>query len=277
VKGRGGTSERPVAPVVAVLVAAGFRRYVRYRGAMVGGAVTNTVFGFLRASIVSATIVSAGGQLGGYGVATGVTYAWVTQAVIAPLELFTWNELAQRVRSGDIAVDVARPVDLQLQYGAADLGRAAAVVVPRAAPPLLVGAVTTGLALPSAMLPYLTGAVSLLLALGISFGCRYLVNLVTFWVVEVRGLVALYVGVSNVLCGLIVPVHWFPGPLAAVAGATPFPSMVQTPVDLITGRVSGGAASAHLLAVQLAWCLGVLAAGQLVQRLGARTLVVQGG
>jgi ABC-2 type transport system permease protein len=259
-----------------VLVGAGFRRYSRYRGAMVGGAFTNTVFGLLRASIVSATITAAGGRLGGYAVASGITYAWVTQAVIAPLQLFGWTELADRVRSGDIAIDVARPVDLQLQYGAADLGRAAAVAVPRAVPPLAVGAVTFGLALPSGVLPYLAGTVSLLLALGISFGCRYLVNLLTFWLVDVRGVIMLYVTASNVLCGLIVPVHWFPGWLGTIAAATPFPSMVQAPVDLLTGRV-GGTATAGLLAVQLAWFIGVLAAGQVTQRLGARTLLVQGG
>jgi len=272
-RGGGGSG----AGAVAALVSAGFRRYVRYRGAMVGGAVTNTVFGLLRASILSATIVAAGGSLGGYPIAAGITYAWVTQAVIAPLELFAWTELADRVRSGDIAVDFARPVDLQLQYGAADVGRAAAVALPRAVPPLLVGAVTYGLALPSGALPYLAGGVSMVISLGISFGCRYLVNLLTFWLVEVRGVISFYVAASNVLCGLIVPVHWFPGPLAALAAATPFPSMVQTPVDLLTGRVQGGADTARLLAVQLAWCLAVLAAGQLVQRLGGRTLVVQGG
>jgi len=272
-RGGRGTSAR----AVAALTAAGFRRYARYRGAMIGGAVTNSVFGLLRASIMAAAIGSAGGRLAGYTEATGVTYAWVTQAVIAPLELFAWTELADRVRTGDIAVDYARPVDLQLQYGAADLGRAGAVALPRALPPFLVGAVTFGLTMPSTALPYVAGAVSMLLALGISFGCRYLVNLLTFWLVEVRGVVSLYVAASNVLCGLIVPVHWFPGPLAAVAAATPFPSMVQTPVDLLTGRVVGAPETARLLAVQLAWCLGVLAAGQLVQRLGARTLVVQGG
>jgi ABC-2 type transport system permease protein len=262
--------------VVLVLVRAGFQRSARYRGAMLGGAFTNSVFGLLRASIVSATITSAGGSLGGYAVASGVTYAWVTQALIAPLQLFGWTELSHRVRSGDIAVDYARPVDLQVQYAAADVGRAAAVAVPRAVPPLAIGAVTFGLALPAQVLPYLEGTVSAVLALMISFGCRYLVNLLAFWLLEVRGVIGLYVTTSNVLCGLVVPVHWFPGWLATVAAATPFPSMVQAPVDLFTGRVTG-AAAAGVLAVQVAWCAGLLAAGQAVQRLGARTLVVQGG
>jgi ABC-2 type transport system permease protein len=258
------------------LVRAGFARHARYRGAMIGGAITNSVFGLLRASIVGATIASAGGSLGGYAVASGVTYAWVTQALIAPLQLFGWTELADRVRSGDIAIDYARPVDLQVQYAAADLGRAAAVAVPRAVPPLVIGALAFGLAMPHGVLPYAAGAVSAVLALGISFGCRYLVNLLTFWLVDVRGVIGLYVTASNILCGLVVPVHWFPGWLLALARATPFPSMVQTPVDLFTGR-TGGMDATGALAVQAAWLAGLIVAGQAVQRLGARTLVVQGG
>src|SRR5690606_23139953 len=105
-------------PAVAALVGAGFRRHARYRAAMAGGAVANTVFGLLRAGLVTATIATAGGSLGGYQAAAGVTYVWITQALIAPTQIFWWEELALRVRSGDIAVDLARPLDLQLQYAA---------------------------------------------------------------------------------------------------------------------------------------------------------------
>ncbi len=54
-----------------------------------------------------------------------------------------------------------------------------------------------------------------------------------------RGLLTLYMVGSNVLTGLVVPVHWFPGWMAALATATPFPSMLQAPVDVISGRVTG--------------------------------------
>jgi ABC-2 type transport system permease protein len=82
--------------------------------------------------------------------------------------------------------------------------------------------------------------------------------------------------VGTVLCGLVVPVHWFPGWLGRAAALTPFPSMLQAPADILTGRVGGGAI-VTVLAVQLGWLAVLLAAGQAVQRLGTRRLVVQGG
>ena len=106
------------------------------------------------------------------------------QAFLAPVYVFGWNELALRVRTGDIAVDLARPVDLQLSWLFADLGRAAYSLLPRGIPPLLVGAVTFGLALPTSPWRWLLGLLSLTLAVAVSFCCRFAVNLAAFWRIE---------------------------------------------------------------------------------------------
>jgi ABC-2 type transport system permease protein len=52
--------------------------------------------------------------------------------------------------------------------------------------------------------------------------------------------------------------------------------MLQAPADVLTGRVSG-AAIPGLLGTQVAWLVGMVTLGQVVQRLGTRRLVVQGG
>ena len=243
---------------------------------MFGGAVTNAVFGLLRASVLTAAIRSRGGDVGGYDAAAAVTYAWISQALIAVVEIFAWQDIALRVRTGDIAVDLARPVDLQLAFGAADLGRGLAAVLPRSLPILLVGAAVTGLALPASPWPYLLGALGLLLATGVSFACRFVVNLAAFWVVEIRGVVAFYVTVSTLLSGLVLPITWFPPWLQRLAELTPFPAIVQTPTDLLLGRRTGSSALTAL-GVQLGWLLAVGVAGRLTLAAGSRRLVVQGG
>lgn len=256
--------------------AMGFRRWSTYRLASLAGAFTNTVFGLTRAAITVAAIGSAGGMLGGYDAVSGATYAWLAQALIAPVNLFTWNELALRIRTGDIAVDLARPVDPQSAYLAADLGRAAFQFLPRGLPPLLVGALVTGLALPGTPLPYVLGAVSLVLAICVSFACWWLVNLTAFWLIELRGVITLYMVTSGILSGHIVPVHWFPDWMATLAAATPFPSIVQTPIDVVTARAEGTAALG-LLAVQAGWLIVMIVLGRVAFTAGSKKLVVQGG
>jgi ABC-2 type transport system permease protein len=259
------------------LIRAGFRRYAAYPLATLAGGVTNTVFGLLRASVTTGVIASAGGALAGYTLATAVSYAWITQALIAPINVFIWNDLALRVRSGDVAVDLARPIGLQLQYLLADLGRAAYQVLPRGIPPMLAGALTFGLVMPAAILPYAFGLVSLLLAVLISFCCRFLMNLTAFWLLDVRGVLTLYVVTSNMLSGMLIPVWWFPDWLRSVAHATPFPSMLQAPADLITGRITGWAGALPVIAVQAAWVAALLLVNEVVLAAGTRKLVVQGG
>jgi len=88
--------------------------------------------------------------------------------------------------------------------------------------------------------------------------------------------VMLYVLTSGVLGGHLVPVHFFPDWLQAVAYATPFPSMVQTPVDLVTGQATGLKAAGLVLA-QVAWAVGALLLGRVVLVRATRKLVLQGG
>jgi ABC-2 type transport system permease protein len=258
------------------MFANGLRRWAAYRGAMAAGAFTNTVFGLIRAYITVGAIGAAGGTLAGYDAKAGITYAFLAQALIAPVNIFTWNEFALRVRTGDVAVDLARPVDPQLAYLASDLGRAAYSIIPRGLPPMLVGGLVFGLAMPTAALPYLLGAISLLLAVMVSFACRWLANLAAFWLLDLRGVMMIYVLASGLLSGHLLPVHWFPTWLAAIANATPFPSIIQTPIDIVTGRAEGVDALA-LVGIQLGWLVIALIAGRLVFAAGTRKLVVQGG
>nr|WP_246315457.1 ABC-2 family transporter protein [Kineococcus aurantiacus] len=196
--------------------------------------------------------------------------------MLAPVSVFADDEVARRVRTGDIAFDLARPVDPQLAAWATDLGRAAYTLLPRGLPPLLAGLLLTGLALPATPAPYALGAVGTALGVSVSFAARWLVNLTAFWLTEVRGVLLLYTVLATLLTGLTLPVAWFPGWLQALAAATPFPSMLQTPVDLLLARATG-ADALRLVATQLGWLAALLLGGRVLLAAGARRLVVQGG
>lgn len=259
-----------------VLVGAGFRRYSAYPMAILAGLTTNTVFGLIRSSILLAALASAGTAIAGYGDLQATSYVWWSQGIAAAIGLFGWSEVSDRVRSGDIAVDFARPVDPQVTYLCSDLGRGALQLLARGVPSVVIGALLFGISLPQGALLVPVALLSVALGITISFACRYAVNLTAFWVVESRGPMLVYMVVSGFLCGIMIPVHWFPDWLLAVAAWTPFPSMFQTPVDLLSGR-AGGVDALRLVGVQVLWAAGVLAVGQLLTRRGRRVLEVQGG
>lgn len=261
---------------VGLLVRAGFRRETTYTMAMFAGLFTNVVFGFIRSAILLAAVVAAGGTLAGYDAGSVGAYVWLSQGLIGAVTLTGTAEIAERVRTGDVAVDFVRPVDVQLAHLATDLGRAAYTTIPRGLPSVVVGALTVGLVMPAQVLPYVLGAVSIVLAVALSFLVRFAVNLVGFWVVETRGITTLFTVTYGFLSGLYVPVHLFPGWLGTVAACTPFPSILQSPIDVLSGRVLGGDA-VRVVLVQVAWVAAAALLGQVLLRSGRRKLEVQGG
>lgn len=132
------------------------------------------------------------------------------------------------------------------------------------------------MAVPEDPWAYPLGALSLLLGIVVSATTVYLVGVSGFWLVETRGVAILYMVVSGFLAGLFVPIAMFPDWLRLVATATPFPSMMMYPVDVLSGRI-GGLDAIGLVALQVLWLAVTLAAGQLATRAGRRRLEVQGG
>jgi len=259
-----------------LLVAAGFAEQSRYRLAALGGLVANTTFGLLKVAILVATVGAAGGELAGYDAATMSAYIWISQAMLGSVNLMGRVDIAERIRTGDVAVDFLRPLDVHTAMIAHELGRSLFSLLPRGVPCVLIGVLLVGMATPASPGAYALGAVSLLLAMVLSAATVYLVAASGFWIVETRGIQLLYMVVAGFLAGLFVPLWLFPAWLQGIALATPFPALLMFPTDILSGRTAGMDALV-LVGAQLAWLTGIVAVGQLMTRRGRRHLEVQGG
>jgi ABC-2 type transport system permease protein len=111
------------------------------------------------------------------------------------------------------------------------------------------------------------------LAVTVSFGMRFMVNAITFWLLDNRGVHSLYTVVTWLLSGLSVPLAFFPAWAKPVLWSTPFPAMLQAPVDVFLEHGSPW----PTLANQVFWAVAVLAAGHVMLGRAVRKVVVQGG
>jgi ABC-2 type transport system permease protein len=254
------------------LVRAGFDRHASYGAASLAGMFTNVVFGMLRVGVLLA-VLGGSGTVAGYDTATTVTYVWLGQGLLAVVSLWTDGELAERVRTGDIALDLARPWNLQAALAATDLGRAAHAMLVRFVPPVVLGALLFPFRWPHSPLTWLAFAASVLLAVLVCGQIKFLLELTAFWLLDSRGVRALWAATSGVLCGLVVPLAYFPDWARRALADTPCPSVLQTPIDVFTERGNPAA----LLGVQLFWAVLLAAAGRAVLARATRRLVVQGG
>jgi ABC-2 type transport system permease protein len=257
----------------AWIAAYAFRRYSTYRIAALSATFTNTIFGFLRAGVLIA-LWRARPALGGYDVTDAVTFAFLTQSLIEPVRIFGGTlDLTERIRSGDIAVDLHRPADLQGWWLADDLGRAGFALFSRGVLPLAGGALFFSLRWPTPS-RWAAFAGALVLAVLVSFGLRYLLSLAVFWIHDDRGVNGIALVTTMFFSGMIVPLVAFPGALGTVAHVLPWSALIQLPADVFLGRRTD---LLDVYAFQAGWAFVLLAAGRLLTMTARRRLVVNGG
>ncbi len=263
----------------AAVLVRGFRRYATYRVATFAGVFTNTVFGLIVAYTYSA-LWRLRPHLGGYDLGQAVTFVWLGQALLMTTSLLGNGfeaELIERIRSGDVAIDLYRPADLQAWWLATDLGRAAFHLVGRGIMPMAVAGLFFSLSWPASPLRWLAFLVAVALGVVVSFAIRYLVALVGFWLLDGSGVVMLSSLTAIFFSGQVLPLTVFPGALGTVARALPWSALLQVPADVFLGQAHGAGGLARELGFQAGWAVALLAVGRLVQSVATRKVVVQGG
>lgn len=251
------------------------RRMTTYRGATFAGVVTNTVFGFILAYVMLA-VFSQRPEIGGFDAVDAVTFVFVTQAMLMTVGVFGDTEMAERVRTGEVAMDLCRPYDYQGWWAGVHYGKAFFYIWARGIPPFAIGALALNLRLPGAPWVWVAFLVAVTLAVGVAFAWGFLLQLTAFWIVDVRGPVQLGWITAQVLSGVFVPLVLFPDALEAIVRALPFASMIQLPVETFLGKHSG-ADLVGVYATQLVWLAALVMAGRLVLARAVQKVVVHGG
>ena len=255
-----------------------FRRYSTYTAATLAGIFTNSVFGVIY-SYAYLALWAENPTAGGYDAADAVTFVWLGQALLMTVAVWgggTTDDLAERIRTGDVAIDLYRPVGLLGWYLAGDLGRATYHLLTRGLAPTLIGVLLFHIQLPAG--PVAAGAflVSLPLAVTVSFALRFLVASTAFWMLDASGPRVLSGALALFFSGMALPLVLFPGWLGTLARALPWSAMVQVPNDIWLGQ-HAGVGALQALGFQAAWALVLLGCCALVLRAATRKVVLQGG
>lgn len=206
------------------------------------------------ASLWRAAAGQSGGTLAGYTAAALVWYIAGSEAATVALDLRMIERVGEDIASGEVVVELLRPVSVLGLRVTTELGRS----LPRLAACIVAGA-TLGLIV-TGKVPSLASAALAVPALLLAIACNILAQhafaAASFWFRDARSAWFLYQKLVFLLGGMLLPIEVFPSWLQAAAKALPFVAMSYVPARLLAGFFEP-----WLLALQLGWLavLGLVA------------------
>jgi len=246
-----------------------------YRTALYAGLATNLFFGLLRAALMIA-LYAGKSEVNQLALQDAITYVGLTQALIAFLNIFGSTDIMQTVYSGQIGSDLLKPINLYTFWLAKDLGKSMVNLAGRGVLFMLVYGIFFKISLPARLDQWIYLLASLTLGWLASFSWRFLVNLAGLWSPDARGVARIGFTVSALLSGFIMPLRLLPDWFANLCSLTPFPSMINTPVEIYLG-VMNAPSILNALMLQLIWLAALAVVCQVALRAGVSRLVIQGG
>ncbi len=251
------------------------RMEFQYRGAVIGGCLCQIFFGLILVSLYN---VLYAGRPQSMPIEAVSTYVWLQQAFFRMLGSSD-PDLANKIKTGDIAYDLCRPVSLYGFYYARILAQKLMGSLLRALP-LIVFAVFLprgwGLMPPESLPALLRALVALVLGL---FGVSARENItmgITMRTLDPRGFQAMLNLLMMIMAGSILPLTLFPDAWQQVLTLLPWAQMLDAPIRLYTGQWSGSEAPRVLL-IQFGWILMLAALGLYLWKQNQKKLCLQGG
>jgi viologen exporter family transport system permease protein len=258
------------------ILSARCRVLLQYRAAAIAGVVTQTFFGLIIVMVMRTFYASRPGVEHPMTIAEVVTYVWLGQAMI---RLIIWHgdsDVQEMVRSGGVAYELLKPVDLYTLWYVRGIALIAAPVLLRAVPMLVIAKLFFGMSWPASPAAALAWAVATMASVLLAAAMCTLASISLMWTISGEGLRRFLSVAAWFLSGIVVPLPLFPHWAQAVMAALPFRGLIDTPLQLYIGRIPPGQA-AGAVAQQLAWTAACVLLGRALVARGKHRLVVQGG
>ena len=248
---------------------------LQYRGAMLGGILCQMFFGLILIALYSA-LYTAKPQT--QPLSHVVSYVWLQQAFFRML-LASDPDLADKIRTGGIAYDLCRPLDLYGFYYVRVMAQKLTGSLMRAIPMLIFALLLPGgwrLGLPVSTEGFLISLVALMLGLLCVSALENITMAFTMLTLDPRGIQAMLNLLMMILAGNILPLTLFPDRWQKVITLLPYAQLLDAPIRFYTGEY-GISDAVRVLAVQAIWTLLLTGLGRYLWSNNQKRLVLQGG
>ena len=213
-----------------------------------------------------------------------ISHIWLEQALFAMLPWSLDRDVAAQIRTGNVAYELVRPVDLYGFWFSRALAMRVAPMLLRSVPLValsaglipLVGGNAWALHAPASALAGTLFAVSLAAALLLACCFTVLLSITLMWTISAEGVANLMPVAIMVLSGIIIPLPFYPDWFQPVLKVLPFRGLLDVPLRIYNGSIPVRGFLEEL-GIQGAWIVALVAAGRFALSRGIKRIVVQGG
>ena len=265
------------------VVSARYRMLLQYRAAAFAGFVTQLFWGAIRLMILAAFYAAAPDDAP-MTFAQVAAYVWLGQALLGLLPWNVDNDLAGQIRSGGVAYELLRPMDLYGFWFTRTLAFRCAGTTLRMVPLLLfamfvmplLGAGDWALQPPPSVASGLLFLLSMVATALLATAFTMIMHIGLLWTIAGDGFNRTMPGIVSVFSGMTIPLPLFPDALQGFLYWQPFRGLADVPYRIYGGHIAPADAWFEI-ALQLGWTALIVAIGYALLARGTRALVLQGG
>ena len=209
-----------------------------------------------------------------------VSFLWLNQCFFSLI--FMWykdKDILNLIKKGNIAYELCRPQDLYFMWYFKILGERLSNVVLRFLPVMIIA-----LLLPS---PYnldlaitiprlIIFLISLILSSLLVVAIILLFHIICLYTLDEKGIVNMFMVMTDILSGLVIPIPFFPNFLQKICNILPFRYVSDFPFRLYVGNVSLNSGINGVI-IQIIWIIILFIIGKILMNNALKKTVVQGG
>ena len=207
-------------------------------------------------------------------------YTWLNQALLAMMATWFWDRsIFDDISGGNIAYELARPVDLYNMWVIKGMATRLARAVLRCMPILIVAFFLPEpfrLMPPASLYSFILFIISLVSAFILINLYSLYYYIIAFYTVDSTGVRMFAAAVTDLLSGFLIPLPFYPEAILKILNILPFASMQNTPFFIYSGYISESEAVSRIF-VQVFWIIFTYVTGQIFMKSAVKKVIVQGG
>lgn len=205
-----------------------------------------------------------------------ITYTVVSMLMNSLYYMGVEDKISDAVKSGSIATDMIKPINLFSMYFAEDMGNIIFNFIFSTVPMFVVALVIFGLPVPASGMHFLLFFASFMLGYGINWLFSAVFAMLSFTAIDLGPVFSIKYHFVNMLSGAMIPLWFFPEWLRNAMYCLPFVYMYQEPLSIYIGKYTVDECIIKL-GIQTAWLIGLAVIFVFAQKRATSRVMVQGG